>query len=115
MGCFFMRKRSVIITIVIFVGIITIGFIKVTSSLPNFIKNKSNFKVFYTNKPFDLTFETDKYVIYINEKALHNVNNSVNSAFNNIVEGTSKISRDIIQGTYDKINNTVERFRERTE
>lgn len=94
---------------------IAVGSIKVSSSLPNFIKNKSKVKIFYTNKPFDLTFETDKYVIYINEKAIHNINDGVSSTFNNIVQGTSKASRNIIQGTYDKINNTVEKFKKSTE
>lgn len=109
-----MKKKSVIVVIIIFIFIVSIGFIKVSSSLPNFIKNKSKIRVFYNNRPFDLTFETDKYVVYINENALSNISNSVNSTFNNIVQGTSKVSRNIIQGTYDKINNTVEKFKQRT-
>ncbi|WP_034868998.1 hypothetical protein [Clostridium lundense] len=110
-----MKKKGVISVIIIFLFVIAIGFIKVSSSLPNFIKNKSKFKIFYTSKPFDLTFETDKYVIYINKKAIYNINDRMSSTFNNIVQGTSKASRNIIDGAYEKINHTVEKFKKSKE
>ncbi|MEW9096686.1 MAG: hypothetical protein AB2417_16515 [Clostridiaceae bacterium] len=81
-----MKKNKYIIVFILSLFIVLIGFLKVSSALPTFIKNKSNFKVYFSEKPFDLTLETKNYIIYFNEKSIDNIQNSVHETFNQIVQ-----------------------------
>lgn len=98
------------IILIIFVLIISFGFIKVSSNLPRFIKNNSKLKVFFTEKPFNLTFETDRYILYINDNAINNIKENIFETYTNIKnsisiggENTSKSIQKTFGDTFDRL------------
>jgi hypothetical protein len=78
-----MKKFRYILVFFCCVIIISYGFIKISSELPNIIKEKSSIKVNYTRRPFDLNIDTNKYIIYINEKMLNNIKDNTIGVFKN--------------------------------
>lgn len=52
--------------------IVFYGFITVSNVMPDFIKDRSSFKVTYTSKPFDLEFDVGDYIVYLNSKTVEN-------------------------------------------
>lgn len=62
------------------------GFIKISSGLPNIIKEKSAVRVSYNNNPFDLNIDTNNYNIFINDKALNNIKSKTIEVFKSMVE-----------------------------
>lgn len=93
------KKIKYTAVFVLILGIIGYGFIKVSSELPLFIKERSPLKVSYNKKPFDLRFDIGDYVVYINDKAINNIkdnaihilknlskNNPIKILTNNIVQ-----------------------------
>lgn len=74
--------KKYIFLILIWLLVIFAGFIKISSELPDFIKDKSSIKVTYNSKPFNLKFETSKYIIYLNDQAFTNIKNNIVNTFN---------------------------------
>lgn len=71
------RKTKYIIVILLSITIICSGFIKVSSELPDFIKDRSSFKVTYNKNPFDLQITFGDYILYINKKAFDNIKSKI--------------------------------------
>lgn len=78
---FIIKMKKYVIVIVIWLLIIFAGFIKISSELPDFIKNKSSVEVTFSMRPFNLKFETSKYVIYINKQAVNNIKKNIVNTF----------------------------------
>ncbi|WP_125152572.1 hypothetical protein [Clostridium rectalis] len=116
-----MKKKTVLRLLVVFFIVIFIGAIKVSSTLPNFIKDNSKFKVIYNTKPFNLTFETDKYIFYINKKSIDNIknymNNFLNGVFSNIKNKSDGFKNRVIlstEETKETLVNISDRLKEKT-
>lgn len=71
------KKIKYFMTAFVVIAIIFCGFIKVSSELPDFIKDRSPIKVTYSKNPLDLKFDIGEYVIYINKKAFDNIKNKI--------------------------------------
>lgn len=102
-----LKKKRLIVILMLCIILIGCAIIKVSSELPQFIKDRSNIKVYLKLNPFDLRFDTENYIIYINEKAFKNIENNTETFFQNIgQEATNK-------STYIKetIDNKVEYIR----
>lgn len=80
----FKRLRYVFV-LFICIGIIMYGFITVSNVMPDFIKDRSNLKLSYTKKPFDLEIDTGDYIIYMNSKAVENYKKGIGNITKNIV------------------------------
>ena len=106
-----MRRKKYILVAIVFLSIVFYGFIKVSSTLPTFIKNKSNFKVYFSNKPFDLTFESKDYILYFNEKAINNIQKNMYSTFDNIVEWAQDKLKDSVDTVESKGGEVFRRFK----
>lgn len=89
-----LKKKKIILVLMISVILISSAIIKVSSELPQFIKDRSNIKIYLNINPFDLRFDTENYIVYINQKALINIENNVENFFNNIYH------KSINEGTY---------------
>jgi hypothetical protein len=74
---FLLRKLSHLIIFILFIAIIGYGFIKVGSEITPYVKEKSNVKVYYTPKPFDVTIDIGDYIIYLNDKVFKNIKNFI--------------------------------------
>jgi hypothetical protein len=68
-----LKKIKYIAVFLLSFYIIAYGFVKVSSELPQFIKDRSPLKVFYSQNPFDLEFDIGDYIVYINNKAVTNI------------------------------------------
>jgi len=66
-------------------SIVFYGFVTVSNVLPDFIKERSTFKVSYSSKPFDLQFDIGDYIVYLNSKAVDNYKKGAGEIMNNIV------------------------------
>lgn len=73
--------KKYIFVIIIWLLIIFAGFIKISSELPDFIKNKSSVQVTFSTHPFNLKFETSKYIIYINNQAVVNIEKGITNTY----------------------------------
>ncbi|MBL4935182.1 hypothetical protein JK636_05360 [Clostridium sp. YIM B02515] len=91
-----MKKIKFIIIFSLCFLIVGYGFIKISSDLPDFIKNRSYIKVSFHPNPFDLKFDIGNYIIYINNDAFKNINDSSVGKIKNAVENS--IFRDFIKG-----------------
>lgn len=89
-GAFLFRKVKILILIIICLGIVTSGFLKISNDLPQFIKDKSPLKINYTLKPFDFSVDLDNYVVYVNEKAVSNIKNSTLEIINTFINNRAK-------------------------
>lgn len=81
-----MKKTRYILVFFCCVAIISYGFIKISSELPNIIKEKSSIKVNYNRRPFDLNIDTNKYIIYINEQVIDNIKDNTIGVFKNFAD-----------------------------
>lgn len=106
-----MRKNKYVIVVILALFIVLFGFLKVSSALPQFIKNKSNFKVYFTERPFDLTLETKNYIVYFNKKAVNNLQNGINESFNQIVEWSKDKLESGMEGIEDKGGEVFKLFK----
>jgi hypothetical protein len=79
------KKSKYIVVLFISLSIVSYGFITVSNVLPDFIKDRSYFKVIYTSKPFDLQFDIGDYVVYLNSKAVDNYKKGTNEVIKKIV------------------------------
>jgi hypothetical protein len=78
------KKLKYILLFLIFFSTISYGLVAVSSKLPQFIKERSDFKVSFNRKPFDLQFDAGKYIIYINSKVIDNIKESTLEVFKSI-------------------------------
>jgi hypothetical protein len=83
---FMLRKLKHITVIILFISIVSYGFIKVSSELPQFIKERSLVKVTYISKPFDLSLDIGDYIIYVNSNSMSNIKNAAVNVFKNIAK-----------------------------
>lgn len=81
-----LRKLKHITVFILFISIVSYGFIKVSSELPQFIKERSLVKVTYKSKPFDLTLDIGDYIIYVNSNSMSNIKNAAVNVFKNIAK-----------------------------
>jgi hypothetical protein len=72
-----LRKMGHLMVFIFFVTIVGYGFVKVSSTLPKIIKDKSPIKVYYTAKPFDVTIDMGDYIFYVNNKVFKNIRNFI--------------------------------------
>lgn len=79
------KRFKYIIAFLIPITIILYGFITVSNVMPDFIKDRSNFKVTYSSKPFDLQFDIGDYVLYLNNKAVENYKTATSNFVQNII------------------------------
>lgn len=91
-----MKKIKFILIISLCFLIVGYGFVKISSDLPDFIKNRSYVKVSFEPNPFDLKFDIGNYIIYINNDAFKNINDSTVGKVKNALENS--ILRDFIKG-----------------
>lgn len=84
----FKKLKYISVFFLVFV-IISYGFIKVSSGLPEFIKDRSSIKVTYKQNPFDLEVDVGKYIIYLNDEALKNMKNNTIYFLKNLAENNS--------------------------
>ncbi|MCM8710397.1 hypothetical protein M2651_05080 [Clostridium sp. SYSU_GA19001] len=84
-----LKKIKYIMIFVLIFGILVYGFIKVSSELPMFIKDRSSLKVTYEKNPFNLEFDIGDYIIYINDKSICNIKDTAVHLFNNLKENIS--------------------------
>mgnify|MGYP005829513949 CR=1 FL=1 len=80
-----LKRLKYFFVIFISLGIVFYGFITVSNALPDFIKERSAFKVSYSTKPFDLQFDIGDYVVYLNSKAVDNYKKGADELMHNIV------------------------------
>lgn len=106
-----MRKSKYVVIIGLSLSIIFYGILKVSSTLPTFVKNKSNFKVYFTERPFDLTFETKNYIIFLNEKAINNIQNSIGDVFNHIMQWSQDKLEESVDAVESKGAEVIRRFK----
>ncbi|WP_237737372.1 hypothetical protein [Clostridium carboxidivorans] len=107
--------RSIMVMIIICFFISLCGIIVISNNLPKFIKDKADFKIDYSKKPFDFRFEVGEYSLYINSKAVTNIKNSSGKIINNIGKkvqnDTSYMlnkTSDVFKCVEEKINNTIQ-------
>ena len=81
-----MKKLRYILVFFCCITIISYGFIKISSELPNIIKEKSSIKVNYNRRPFDLNINTNKYILYINEEVIDNIKDNTIGVFKNFAD-----------------------------
>ncbi|GAA0747392.1 hypothetical protein [Clostridium oceanicum] len=62
-------KTVILICFIIFI----FGFVTVSNSLPKFVKDKANFSIYFSRKPFDFKIKGKNYTFYINYKVLNNI------------------------------------------
>ena len=94
-----MKKMKYVIVIIVCFTVLIFGFLTVSSSLPKFIKEKSNFNINFSVYPFNLELNTDKYHVYANSKALTNIKDDSIKIINNF-EGK-------ITGAFNFMHNDV--------
>jgi hypothetical protein len=70
--------------LVLFIFLICYGFLKVSSELPQLIKDKSPLKVSFQTKPLDITMETENYTVYVNKQAADSIKIAAKETFENI-------------------------------
>lgn len=80
------KKFKYILVLFACITIIFYGFVKISSELPMIIKEKSDIKVTYSRGPFDLNIDTNKYIIYINEKVFKNIKDNTTNVFKSLSE-----------------------------
>lgn len=114
-----MRKIKIILSILIWMIIITYGFIKVNCTLPNEIKSKSDIRTYCQTKPFDFIIEIkdSKYFFHINKKVFLGIkdnsinrmtnfvnvtSNGLNSGIKNVREETEQISENFFDKFFYK-------------
>lgn len=79
------KKLKYIIVFFISITIVFYGFITVSNVMPDFIKDRSSFKVTYSSKPLDLQFDIGDYIVYFNSKAVDNFKSETSNLFKNVV------------------------------
>lgn len=84
------KKGKYVAIFLIFTMIVLFGFFKVNMCLPQSIRNKLNFKISYSLKPFDFTVETKNYIFYVNKDALNDTKNKIGKAMESIINKASK-------------------------
>lgn len=67
------KKTKYLAVLLLSFCIFSYGFVKVSSELPQFIKDRSPLKVSYSQNPFDLEVDIGDYIVYINNKAVMNI------------------------------------------
>nr|WP_242860935.1 hypothetical protein [Clostridium scatologenes]AKA70665.1 hypothetical protein CSCA_3540 [Clostridium scatologenes] len=112
-----MKKSSKHITVMITICFLIslYGIVVISSNLPKFIKDKTDFRIDYSKKPFDFRFEVGEYSLYINSKAVTNIKNSSGKIINNIGrkvhDNTSYMlnkTSDVFKYVEEKVSNTVQ-------
>lgn len=112
-----MKKNSKHITVIIIICffISLYGIAIISNNLPKYIKDKTDFRIDYSRKPFDFRFEVGEYSLYINSKAVTNIKNSsgkvINSISRKVQDNTSYMlnkTSDVFKYVEEKINNTVQ-------
>jgi hypothetical protein len=79
-----LKKLKYAMMLFLFASIIGYGFIKVSTELPQFIKDRSPVKVSYRTNPFDITFDVGNYMVYINDRAAENIKDVAADAYESI-------------------------------
>ena len=72
-----LRRLGNLIVVILFIAIISYGFIKVSSEITPYVKDKSAVKVYYSAKPFDITVDIGDYIFYLNNKVFKNIKNFI--------------------------------------
>lgn len=100
-----MKKKGIILVTAISFFIIVCGFIKISSNLPNFIKDRSLLKINYTFIPFDFRMELGEYSLYINRKVASNIRNSSIKLVNNVESKLYNNTSNLLNKTSDVFKN----------
>lgn len=79
-----LRKTRFVFIFVVSIFIVLYGFVIVSSELPKFVKEKANLKVFYSKNPFNVQFETDKYIMYVNKRVIDNIKEDTDNLMQSI-------------------------------
>lgn len=82
------KKSKYFFVFFISLSIVIYGFITVSNVLPDFIKDRSNFKVTYSSKPFDLQFDIGDYIVYLNNNAVENYKKGTSEIINKVVSNS---------------------------
>ncbi|OFI07197.1 hypothetical protein CLOACE_03880 [Clostridium acetireducens DSM 10703] len=72
-----MKKKYSFLIIFFYLSIVLYGFAKVNNSLPNFIKERSNFSIYCKQNPFDFRIETKDYTFKVNSKTFLNIKKGI--------------------------------------
>lgn len=81
---FMLNKIKHAMIFVLFIFLICYGFLKVSSELPQLIKDKSPLKVSFQTKPLDITMETKNYTVYVNKQAADSIKIAAKETFEDI-------------------------------
>jgi len=98
------KKGKYVAIFLIFTMIVLFGFFKVNMCLPQSIRNKLNFKISYSLRPFDFTVETKNYIFYVNKDALNDTKNKIGKAMESIINKSSN-PNITINKVYDDLYN----------
>ncbi|WP_050606815.1 hypothetical protein [Clostridium niameyense] len=74
-----------------------VGFLCIENRMPQFIKNRSKFSIYFSISPFDLRFKTENYTLYFNDKVLNNLQNRSYKVFNNAKDFSKNINPNKIK------------------
>ncbi len=107
-GDFFMNRKAIATVMIICCVIIILGFTVITAGLPKFIKDKSDFKIDYTQTPFDFSVDMGNYSLSIDNRIGDNFKNGskkiIDVVGSKIYSGTSYII-DMTQNTFENIED----------